>query len=422
MPNTPPRFLGLQRLLEKTEATTLNLTQLQALCAQADLDLYLEDSLFAWLMDQLHRMDIQLVDTQELEEPPSEADSVQEIQQDIEEIVSLQDNEEDRLLNQEETIQLLKAVKEGMAAMEKLEANPDADNRTALELLVTKKSEAEATLLTRNRGLVRRISQQYQSNLHSLTMLDLEQEGNLGFLRAIAKFDLERTTVLSTYAVYWIRQAIQQAIANQDRTIRLPVHKRNEIRLYRVAVEALRDALGREPTIRETSFKLLEAEPEHAASLERLRSEQAEPLPMDRELLFRMQNHVKQLQSYGRQYPTSLDQFMEDDEPDRHEILTDENSISPENQVLKEDLIGNVDQLVAALPEPQQTVMRLRFGFGDQKPLKYSEIAAVLNDDPDMRKLNSDRAYTGSKISQIESLARRTLVGKNKTENLVPDN
>ena len=408
MASTPKRFAPLKRLLDATDAGALSLDQLQALCAQVDLDLYLEDRLFVWLMNELHARAIRLTGTEDDAAAPADGseDPTQGIQADIEEIVSLQDNEEDRLLNQEETVHLLVAVKEGIAAAEQLAREPEVRHAEALRLLVAKKSEAEATLLTRNQGLVKRISQQYRSSLHSLTMNDLEQEGNLGFLRAIGKFDLERTTLLSTYAVYWIRQAIQQAIASQDRAIRLPVHKRNEIRLYRVAVEALRDDLGREPTVREIARKLLRT---HAA---RQADAEADQERMERENLHRMQEHVKQLQSYIQQYPTSLDQFMDDDEPDRHEILTDENVLSPEGLVLREDLIGNVDEMVDALPEPERTVMRLRFGFGNQRPLKYAEIAAALNDQAVMVALNDGQAYTSYKVRNLESHARRTLARK----------
>ncbi len=408
MASTPKRFAPLKRLLDATDAGALSLDQLQAMCAQVDLDLYLEDRLFVWLMNELHARAIRLTGTEDDAAAPADGneDPTQGIQADIEEIVSLQDNEEDRLLNQEETVHLLAAVKEGIAAAEQLAREPEVRHAEALRLLVAKKSEAEATLLTRNQGLVKRISQQYRSSLHSLTMNDLEQEGNLGFLRAISKFDLERTTLLSTYAVYWIRQAIQQAIASQDRAIRLPVHKRNEIRLYRVAVEALRDDLGREPTVREIARKLLRT---HAA---RQAAAEADRKRMERENLHRMQEHVKQLQSYIQQYPTSLDQFMDDDEPDRHEILTDENVLSPEGLVLREDLIGNVDEMVDALPEPERTVMRLRFGFGNQRPLKYAEIAAALNGQAVMVALNDGQAYTSYKVRNLESHARRTLARK----------
>lgn len=412
MAPTPKRFAPLKRLLDATDAVALSLDQLQALCAQVDLDLYLEDHLFVWLMNELHAREIRLTGTEEDAAAPADGsdDPTQGIQADIEEIVSLQDNEEDRLLNQEETVHLLAAVKEGIAAAEQLAREPEVRHAEALRLLVAKKSEAEATLLTRNQGLVKRISQQYRSSLHSLTMNDLEQEGNLGFLRAISKFDLERTTLLSTYAVYWIRQAIQQAIASQDRAIRLPVHKRNEIRLYRVAVEALRDDLGREPTVREIARKLLQRQSApRAARPEAAASDQER---IERENLHRMQEHVKQLQSYIQQYPTSLDQFMDDDEPDRHEILTDENVLSPEGLVLREDLIGNVDDMVDALPEPERTVMRLRFGFGNQRPLKYAEIAAALNDQAVMVELNDGQAYTSYKVRNLESHARRTLARK----------
>ena len=198
MATTPKRFELLKKELDQSTATILSLAQLEDLCAQFSLELYLEDRLFVWLMNELHNREILLADPKTAEDLPTSEDiSTREgIQEDIEEIVSLQESQEDRLLNDAETMQLLRAVKEGMAAQEWLEADPRAPNVEEWELLVQKKSEAETTLLTRNRGLVRRVCQQFVSLLNSMTIFDLEQEGNLGFLKAIQKFDLERTTKL----------------------------------------------------------------------------------------------------------------------------------------------------------------------------------------------------------------------------------
>ena len=409
MATTPKRFELLKKELDQSTATVLSLAQLEDLCAQFSLELYLEDRLFVWLMNELHNRAILLADPETAEDlPTSEDNSTREgIQEDIEEIVSLQESQEDRLLNDAETMQLLRAVKEGMAAQEWLEADPGAPNVEEWELLVQKKSEAETTLLTRNRGLVRRVCQQFVSLLNSMTIFDLEQEGNLGFLKAIQKFDLERTTKLSTYAVYWIRQAVQQAIANQDRTIRLPVHKRNEIRQYRILVERLTENLDRDPSVREIALGLL-AEGEDTRDYETLFAENIQSVgPIERELLHRMEEHVKQLRSYIRQYPTSLDQFMEGEDVDRHEMLSDENVLSPERLMMQEDLIEDVDEWVSQLEEPEQTVMKLRFGFGNRRPLKYAEIAQKLNQSLEMLALNSNQDFTSYKVRNLESQARR---------------
>ncbi len=412
MATTPKRFELLKKELDQSTATVLSLAQLEDLCAQFSLELYLEDRLFVWLMNELHNREILLADPETAEDLPTSEDiSTREgIQEDIEEIVSLQESQEDRLLNDAETMQLLRAVKEGMAAQEWLEADPGAPNVEEWELLVQKKSEAETTLLTRNRGLVRRVCQQFVSLLNSMTIFDLEQEGNLGFLKAIQKFDLERTTKLSTYAVYWIRQAVQQAIANQDRTIRLPVHKRNEIRQYRILVERLTENLDRDPSVREIALGLL-AEGEDTRDYETLFAENIQSVgPIERELLHRMEEHVKQLRSYIRQYPTSLDQFMEGEDVDRHEMLSDENVLSPERLMMQEDLIEDVDEWVSQLEEPEQTVMKLRFGFGNRRPLKYAEIAQKLNQSLEMLALNSNQDFTSYKVRNLESQARRTLI------------
>ena len=423
MATTPKRFALLQKELDQCTEDVLSLGQLEDMCARLGLDLYLEDQLFGWLMNKLHARDIRLADSEVAEPPPaSPGMAIQEsIREDIEEIVSLQESQEDRLLNNVETMQLLRAVKEGMSAQEQLEADPESASADELELLVQKKLEAETTLLTRNRGLVRRVCQQFQPLLNSMTMLDLEQEGNLGFLKAIHKFDLERTTKLSTYAVYWIRQAVQQAIATQDRTIRLPVHKRNEIRQYRMLAERLSESLGREPHVREIALRLL-AENESTRGYEALFAEDIQATgPIEREVLHRMEEHVKQIRSYIQQYPTSLDQFMEGEDVDRHELLTDENVLSPERQMLREDLIDDVDDWVSQLDEPEQSVMKLRFGFGNRRPLKYGEIALELNQNQDMLALNANQEFTSYKVRNLESQARRTLIRWKNAEHFEAD-
>ncbi len=423
MAATPKHFAPLQEALDQYPQTVLSLRQLEELCARVGLDLYFEDQLFVWLMNELHTRDIRLADPEVTERPPaSPGTAIQAgIREDIEEIVSLQESQENRLLNDTETIQLLQAVKEGMAAQERLAADPNTARAAELALLVQKKSEAETTLLTRNRGLVRRVCQQFQPLLNSMTMLDLEQEGNLGFLKAIHKFDLERTTKLSTYAVYWIRQTVQQAIANQDRTIRLPVHKRNEIRQYRVLVESLSERLGRDPNIREIALRLL-AENEDTRDYEALFAGDMQAAgPIEREVLHRMEEHVKQIRSYIQQYPTSLDQFMEGEDVDRHELLTDENVLSPERQILKEDLIEDVDDWVSQLNEPEQSVMKLRFGFGNRRPLKYGEIALELNRNQAMVALNGNQKFTSYKVRNLESQARRTLIRWKNAEHFEAD-
>ena len=423
MTATPERFAPLARLLDGVAATSLSLAWLEEQCRELGLDLYLEDHLFVWLMDELHQRGITLSDADAAAEDPlsDEGLEVQAIAEDIEDIVSLQENTEDRLLSREETTQLLRAVKEGMEAQAWLDANPDAPERTAKELLVAKKSEAESTLLTRNRGLVLRVCQQYRSSLNSMTLSDLEQEGNLGFLKAIAKFDLDRTTVLSTYAVYWIRQAVQQAIANQDRIIRLPVHKRAEIRHFRIAAEELQNLLGREPTVREVALRLLAANSDLEDVVARLRGSGEQATALDREHLRRAEENVKELQTYGRQSPSSLDAFTDDEERDQHELLSDDRTESPEGEALKQEVIGNVDEQVDKLDEPHRTVMRLLYGLDGEEPLKTSEIVTLFNRDPNMLALLPRKPLTGGYVKSVreKAVARRKLENSSSNDTLL---
>jgi len=224
----------------------------------------------------------------------------------------------------------------------------DPARRLALKRVIRKGAEAREELTQANLRLVVSIAKRYAST--NMPLLDLVQEGNLGLMRAVEKFDGERGFKFSTYATWWIRQAITRAIADQSRTIRIPVHMVEAMnRVLRTKLE-LTQRLEREPSIEELSA--------------------ATDLPVDR---------VEELLRIAVD-PLSLDMPMnEESDASLGDRVQDENAASPAAVAEMAMLHEAVEEALSDLAPRERELLRMRFGLDDGQPRTLEEVARSFN-------------------------------------------
>jgi RNA polymerase primary sigma factor len=267
-----------------------------------------------------------------------------------------------RLLNAQQEVELAKRIEAGLFAEEKLadrSRNLDADARIDLEQVAEEGRRAKEHLLEANLRLVVSLAKRYTGR--GMLFLDLIQEGNLGLIRGVEKFDYTKGYKFSTYATWWIRQAITRAMADQARTIRLPVHIVEVInKLAWVQRQMLQD-LGREPTPEELAVKL-DMTPEK----------------------------VIEVQKYGRE-PISLHTPLgEDGDGELGDLIEDSEAIHPAEAVTFTLLQEQLRSVLGMLSEREAGVVSMRFGLTDGQPKTLDEIGKVYG-------------VTRERIRQIES-------------------
>ena len=282
------------------------------------------------------------------------------------------------LLNAAEEVELAMRIEAGLFAEDKLSQMTDAEKRTALgrELQWVAKDGARAKshLLGANLRLVVSLAKRYTGR--GMQFLDLIQEGNLGLIRAVEKFDYTKGFKFSTYATWWIRQAITRAMADQARTIRIPVHMVEVInKLARVQRQMLQD-LGREPTPEELSREL-DMTPEK----------------------------VVEVQKYGRE-PISLHTPLgEDGDSEFGDLIEDTEAVVPADAVGFTMLQKQLESLLDSLSEREAGVIRMRFGLGDGMPKTLDQIGDTFG-------------VTRERIRQIESKTMAKLRHPSRSQSL----
>ncbi len=265
------------------------------------------------------------------------------------------------LLNAEQEVELAKRIEAGLFAEEKLKAADGMDTKLKRELwwISQDGKNAKNHLLEANLRLVVSLAKRYTGR--GMLFLDLIQEGNLGLIRAVEKFDYTKGFKFSTYATWWIRQAITRAMADQARTIRIPVHMVEVInKLARVQRQMLQD-LGREPTPEELA-KELDMTPEK----------------------------VVEVQKYGRE-PISLHTPLgEDGDSEFGDLIEDSEAVVPADAVSFTLLQEQLHSVLDTLSEREAGVVSMRFGLTDGQPKTLDEIGKVYG-------------VTRERIRQIES-------------------
>jgi RNA polymerase primary sigma factor len=262
------------------------------------------------------------------------------------------------LLTAEEEVELAKSIEAGLFAEDKLTSVVSRLVFPEFKELVWQGTRAKQRLIEANLRLVVSIAKRYVGR--GMLFLDLIQEGNLGLIRAVEKFDYTKGYKFSTYATWWIRQAITRAIADQARTIRIPVHMVETInKLVRVQRQLLQD-LGREPT------------PEEIGKVMGIGADK-----------------VREIQRIAQE-PVSLQSPIGEEDSDLGDFIEDADAVVPMEAAAFIMLQDQLDDILATLSEREQRIIQLRFGLADGHPRTLEEVGREFG-------------VTRERIRQIES-------------------
>ena len=282
------------------------------------------------------------------------------------------------LLNMEQEVSLAKRYEAGREARDmliKLEGESDPQERLRLERIEEDGLLAREHLIKANTRLVVSVAKRYTSR--GVPFLDLIQEGNLGLMKAVEKFDHRRGFRFSTYATWWIRQTITRSIADQGRTIRVPVHMVDRIRIMYKSIHELEQRLGREPTIEELAEMM--------------------QIPKDKvDWMIRVS-----------WLPLSLETPINEDEDESElgNFVEDRDTPTPPQSVYSKLLSEKVEEILDSLPYREARILRLRFGLENGRFYTLEEVGKKFG-------------LTRERIRQLETKALRRLRHPRRSDQL----
>ena len=235
----------------------------------------------------------------------------------------------------------------------------------AIEAGETKTREAKSELVKANLRLVISIAKRYLNR--GLAFLDLVQEGNIGLMKAVDKFEYQRGYKFGTYATWWVRQAITRAIADQARTIRIPVHMIEVINKLNRTSRTLVQQIGREPTLEEIAKEM-------GVSLD----------------------HVQKVLKIGKKTISLETPIGEEEDSRLQDFIEDKGSISPQDAAINSNLVKQTQKVLSTLNKREEKILRMRFGIGEKQDYTLEEVGQDFN-------------VTRERIRQIEEKALRKL-------------
>lgn len=392
------KFISLDEAKEfllKSKEQNADVSQKQFLDAVSALNLDDDtlDDLYNWIDENM----IEFIDGDELDEDDLNEDDLNDEEDSIAEEISqlektfanashakindpvkmyLKEIGQIPLLDPKEEPIIARQIQEGEQAKEDIK-NPDLseEEKKKLAKIIADGEEAKQTLISSNLRLVVSIAKKYVGR--GMLFLDLIQEGNCGLIKAVEKFDYTKGFKFSTYATWWIRQSITRAIADQARTIRIPVHMVETInKLTRIQRQLVQD-LGRDPMPEEIAEKM-----------ENISAEK-----------------VREIQKIALD-PVSLETPIgEEDDSHLGDFIEDKDTLSPDDYTNNQLLKDEINAVLQGLTEREEKVLRLRFGLLDGRTRTLEEVGKEFN-------------VTRERIRQIEAKALRKLKNPNRCKRL----
>lgn len=353
--------------------------EIEAAMEGIGLDPFRDGEIYQWLIGQLESRDIVVADGDFSDAPDVETlermaeQAANEVADLLDETVDVSGAYLPPLLTAQEERELLQIVRDGDRAQAEMEQAVSEEHIRQLQRCIRAAAQASDELIARHMRLVYSIATRYAGRTRQLELDDLVQEGVIGLITAVRKFDLDRNTRLSTYAMCWIRQAVTRAIANQDRTVRLPMHLVETINRLKMVENKLHQLLARAPSEEELAQMLGQVlNPPPWPGNGSGRDLMASGVYSQQELEHAVQR-IRAWQRIAAGEPVSIDLPVGDGEGSAlGDIIPAPEAVSPEKHYEQTELHKLLEDLLAGLTQREREVLVQRFGIdnGDGRTLQ----------------------------------------------------